>query len=448
MSVLWSVLALELVGTGSVSAICGGPEGTLRGDLDGIIVTADGEHLAIESLESAVESPTVDPAPVALGYDTAGVAYELLLNDGGWSLRRQGAEVPLKLPTWLRPATPLRVLGQAVSRVWLGGQDLIVVVDVETGMVSAARLGHPLLRPIPLQIGEAAELIVGAELVRCATPQRCESVGRFSGPVSAAVVDDGFIVLAMGGREPGLFRASVMTPLVVFRLLSGDVLALCGGREPPTWALMHRAADLVWVAASPDTPAVRLLNSAELMTAAFLETPTVDVEVGRRLLDRARVERWPALLTLALTFARDTRPTMRALAASVLADQDPSKALAALWILSRDSDVEVRLAALESSRARCERARQPSCQRTLIWFIGDADLDVSFGARDGLLQDDPALAFAGAPLAYRRDAVATLASQAERHGFEVARRGLELLAQDADAAVRDGARRALEAVTP
>jgi len=150
----------------------------------------------------------------------------------------------------------------------------------------------------------------------------------------------------------------------------------------------------------------------------------------------------------AASMARDKSPEVRAAAAPLLADSDTSVALAELWLLSRDADTDVRLAALDAVRRHCASERRLRCRQLFVWFLADADPEVSFGARDLLLDVDPDLALAGAPFAYRRDAVATLVSRAERHGFAAYLRGLELLTEDTDALVRESARQALDAVTP
>ena len=442
---------LVLLAGGEPMALCIGADGAFRLTADGVSVTAQGEELQIESVALQAEGAGAEaaaPAELALGYDAAGGAYELVLQEDAWSLHRQGGDTPLKLPFWLKPSTRLKVLGQSPGHVWLGGVDLLAVVDAEAGTVTAARLGRPRQTPIPLVVGELADLLVGGDVLRCSGPGRCELVGRLPGPVSAAVVGDQAVVMAVGGREPGLYRAPADRPLSGSRIYGGEVVALCGGRESPAWALVRRDGESVVVAVSPDTPALRLLSTSELMTVAFLETALVDAEIGVQLLVRARSQRWPGLLELALQALRDRRPAMRAAAAVALAGESSSRALAGLWLASRDADPEVRLAAMEASRARCAETRQAGCRRTLVWFVGDSDTEVSYGARDGLLLEDPALALDGAPLAYRREAVGLLVSRAERHGFAIARRGLELLSQDPDNAVREAARRALESVTP
>jgi hypothetical protein len=447
--VSWAVLLLQLsvFPNGELTAICVAAEGELRATADGVSVTAQGDALRIESVPLTTEPGGAEetaPTELALGYDAAGMAFALVLGDSGWSLRRQGGDVPLRLPLWLKPSLRPKVLGISPSRIWLAGPDLLALVDVGAGTVAAARLGRPRQTPIPLAVADVADLFVGSELLRCSAPGRCELLGRLPGPVSAAVVGEEAVVIAVSGHEPGLYRVAVRTPLVSFRIYSGDVVALCGGRELPAWALVRREGESVFVVVSPDTPAIRLLATAEVLSLAYLAAPFVDVDIGVGLLARARAERWPALLELSLVALRDRRPAMRAAAAAVLAAEPSSRGLAGLWLASRDPEVEVRLAAMAATRTGCAGARSGSCRRELVWFLQDVDSEVSFGARDGLLSEDPALALDGAPLAYRQLAVANLVSRAERQGLAVAQRGLELLSQDADGAVREAARRALE----
>lgn len=141
-------------------------------------------------------------------------------------------------------------------------------------------------------------------------------------------------------------------------------------------------------------------------------------------------------------------PATRLLAADRVALLSSARAAAALVLLAGDPVVEVRVAALEASAARCRRGEGAPCTMVLARFVEDGADEVSWLARDLLLPYDARSALTGASPAYKVDAISSLAVLAERGERAAAIGALELLALDLDAEVSERARNALAQVQP
>ncbi|MBI5507170.1 MAG: hypothetical protein HY903_00325 [Deltaproteobacteria bacterium] len=446
---VWLALA-ALSPPPEVIAGCSGEGGGLRAVVRGVAVAAVGERLLLgqDELRLEVSPDETGSTPLAAGRDRAGDALAIVADNGGWTLRLKDGDVPLSLPPMLRPTPRLVLLGQSVRRVWWGGDDLLVMADLESRTVKAARLWRARGVPFAMRVGDEAEVAVGAEVLRCTEPRRCERRGRLSGPVTAVAGGDRGLLVALGGREPGVYRMTGDAAETSVPLVRGEVVALCGGDGGVQWAVMARGEDWRFVAASGATPAVRILSVPEVLAAAFLETPVPDLTMSVRILEMAAGEQWAQGSAIGRAALADRRPAVRAAAAPLFAARDTSAAVSALWLLGHDADVDVRAAALGVATDHCAPRTRAPCWAVLVWFFDDPDREVDADARDAVLAEDPVRALAGAAVGYRRQAVATLLSRAERHGGRNIRRGLEILAKDADSGVREAAERALELVTP
>ena len=141
-------------------------------------------------------------------------------------------------------------------------------------------------------------------------------------------------------------------------------------------------------------------------------------------------------------------PAVRLVAADSVQLLSPARAAAALWLLGEDPTVDVRVAALEASAARCQRGEGAECVRVLSRFVIDVDDEVSWLARDRLLAIDVDAALFGAPVAYKVEAIATLGVMAERASSPQALHALEDLALDVDPEVSERAHAAIARIQP
>ena len=83
------------------------------------------------------------------------------------------------------------------------------------------------------------------------------------------------------------------------------------------------------------------------------------------------------------------------------------------------------------------------CRAVLAAFVNDPDDEVSWTARDLLLDEDPWAALDGAPAPYRLEAVSRLSSRLAMSGSPEVRAVLERLTADADPSVRAAAQMAV-----
>jgi hypothetical protein len=297
--------------------------------------------------------------------------------------------------------------------------------------------------PLPITIGHSADIVAGRDALTCETPDTCVKLARLAGPVAAVVADDSGALLAVSGGKGGLYRAAPGRIDEATRLVAGTVEVLCEEGAGNAWALVRDGNEARVVAAATATPALRLLEPREVLVQGVVEPEAPDVEVAQRVLALAAENEWPELERLALALSDDARPAVRRSAAAVLGGVRSTRATAALWLLGHDPDPDVRLDALYASIRRCNEDPSLTCTQVLGSFLSDRATDVSWTARDVMLEEDPRTALHRAPSAYKLDAIAGLVARLQRDGALSARRALELLAADQDPKVRNAARMAL-----
>ncbi|OGQ79523.1 MAG: hypothetical protein A2289_05665 [Deltaproteobacteria bacterium RIFOXYA12_FULL_58_15] len=410
----------------------------------GLLVQMDGIGVEVGSRQVQLLAgvPVVDATGAALQIiagNTDSGQFELLVSDK-WQLRRGDESKTLEIPGIVGKSGQVKILGGHGQYIWLACHGALVRIDVDTGNIESARLRRCGLAKA-LHIGAEARIVLGDEVLQCAAPKQCESVGHL--PITPEHIVSGPSGILFGGSA-GLFRSPSSHPTVAVQVAKGEVRALCGDPKGTAWALVESGNEEFFVAASTEVPAARMFIADELVGAGM----NVGTETGVALevLRRTAEARWSSLTHMALAAVTDSRVDVRERVAQILPELQGSQVAAAIWLLGHDVSARVRVEALHASRARCLVRGAVGCTSALSAFVNDGDPEVGWTARDWLLEHDPEVALADAPVSYKLDAITILVSRLQRHGERLAERGLEILAADSDVEVRAAASLALAGI--
>lgn len=138
-------------------------------------------------------------------------------------------------------------------------------------------------------------------------------------------------------------------------------------------------------------------------------------------------------------------PTVRSQLAARLGAFTPAQA-AAWWWLLHDPDTNVREHALVRLGALCEAGGEVACA-SLATGLQEADRDLRWLARDGLVLRQPKRALRGASRDYKLDLLARLAVEVERRG-PLMPRALQIMWHDTDPEVQAVAQTLVNLTTP
>ncbi|MEL6545860.1 MAG: hypothetical protein AAFQ82_14620, partial [Myxococcota bacterium] len=311
----------------------------------------------------------------------------------------------------------------------------------DRALVSAARLGRKTLEWIYVGAGERARFIEGNRLLECDPNQRCTEILRLEGAVAhVAPHRDGLLLSTESGlsrlaTEPGteLEPKAEVSPMV-----EGETLALCSAPDrTSSWAALRHAGALKLIRIEKEPVHYTLV---ELLRRSL---PTASADAAEAWADALVDSQWPDRRALATEFSESKSPSLRKVAALLWGAEAGNPALARLWLLGHDDDLEVRVSAVHASASWCRGDAKMPCRAVLTAFVNDPDDEVAWTARDLLLDEDPWAALDGAPAPYRLEAVSLLSSRLAMSGSPQIRTVLERLSADADPLVRAAAQMAV-----
>ncbi len=330
----------------------------------------------------------------------------------------------------------------ARSLFWESSGVLLRIDDAGVALIDgplAKPMSPPKTKPpttLGVVLGEDTVNFRGQRVERCA-PSGCKTAGKLAAPANEALaLEDGAVLFSVGGSRAGVYLVRVepwQEPTLVF---GGEVLALCPHVSGAS-ALVRVGADAGWVRVRGAGEASALLSFAGAVVAAVQlgPQPLPALERASKLMS-ARQEREAE--AMAALLATDARLEARVLAAGMLAQSKSELAKATLELLVRDAAPEVRREAFAVMAPGFVALGKNAAISKLVAFLGDPDRELSFSARDRLLELDPKRALAGAPRDYKLDLLTKLMARAQRDGLDAIGEVLSLLASDDEAAVREG----------
>lgn len=353
----------------------------------------------------------------------------------------------LDLPRTVRQPAQAEILGCSGGVVWIAAPGIVASLalnDESRGLLDVRRVATDHDLPQLLSLRETLIVAAGAGLFECEPGRGCAELWRLPGRVElAATGEEGWLVGTSGG-EPGLYRGGRGVPL--HRLVPGKVvsLALVGDTA---WAVIDHEGSQAIIAASLRTPAIRAFEPGELLAFAMRESPQwPNADTAAVVLEAALTQQWPLLEDLALRAADESRAALRCVAARMLAEVRSARGVAALWLLARDPDRDVRAAALQSAGAQCEPEPR-ICVSLLSRFSDDPEPELAWPARDQMVRLDAGAGLRGAPSEYKLDLLSRLTLRIERQG-PLLPPELVLLSRDDDPQVRALAETIIDHVSP
>ncbi|MEO0814657.1 MAG: hypothetical protein AAFY60_17480, partial [Myxococcota bacterium] len=277
-----------------------------------------------------------------------GTERRLLIGADGWRLVDEtGAEVrTLRVPTGFRKGVPPLLLGIEGPYAWFVSPTHLARVDLaaDRALVSAARLGRKTLEWIYVGAGERARFIEGNRLLECDPNQRCTEILRLEGAVAhVAPHRDGLLLSTESGlsrlaTEPGteLEPKAEVSPMV-----EGETLALCSAPDrTSSWAALRHAGALKLIRIEKEPVHYTLV---ELLRRSL---PTASADAAEAWADALVDSQWPDRRALATEFSESKSPSLRKVAALLWGAEAGNPALARLWLLGHDDDLEVRVSAV------------------------------------------------------------------------------------------------------
>ncbi len=378
-----------------------------------------------------------------------GTERRLRIDGEGWKLLDGdgGLVKNLRVPNGFRRGVPPLLLGLGGRYAWFASSTHLARLDLaaERQFFSSSRLSRKSLEWIFVSAGARARFIDEQRVLDCEPNLRCEERLALAEPVESVATHPTGLLLATPSRvmrlapaqEEPVQDAESSAPAAE-ALVDGRAGAMCG----------ERGSGRVWIAIERDSSLelIRVGESMERFTLIDLlrrALPNANSDAAEAWADALVDAQWPARKSLAEAFSESKSPALRKVAALIWGGEKGNPALARLWLLGHDDDLEVRVSAVHASASWCRADSTMPCRAVLAAFINDPDDEVSWTARDLLLDEDPWAALQGAPVPYRLEAVSRLSSRLSMSGSPKVRSILERLAADADPSVRAAAQMAV-----
>ncbi|MEM6532787.1 MAG: hypothetical protein AAF654_09185 [Myxococcota bacterium] len=377
------------------------------------------------------------------GQTTGGIEFRqsdgelrrLVIDGSGWRLL-DGYDELLKnfrVPNGFRRGVAPLLLGVAGPYAWFASSSHIVRIDLgaDRGHLRSGRIGRKALGWIFVAAGETARVIAEDKLLSCEPNLRCQEELQLGSPAKQIAHTSSGLLVA---TDSSLLRVDGLEVTTVF---SKSPTALCAFSGGTAWVAIPGKAPLDLYTVNEETESHPL---PDLLLGAL---PKASPEAALAWADVLVDFEWPNRRGLAETFSDAESSTLRRVAALLWRGEPGNAALARLWLLGHDRDRYVRETAVHSSREWCRRDEKMPCRAVLAAFVNDREREVSWTARDLLLDEDPWTALEGAPVDYRLEAVSKLSSRWAKRGEAEVREVLERLSADADPSVRAAAQMAI-----
>ncbi|MEL7305239.1 MAG: hypothetical protein AAFZ38_05910 [Myxococcota bacterium] len=370
-----------------------------------------------------------------------GTVGQLSIDANGWRLTFGGESRALKLPSGFRRGVPPLLLGVEGRHAWFVSPTHIARVDIASpkANTSVGRLNRRVLEWIFVAAGEKALFVDGRRVLSCEPNLRCREVGSLASPAEQ-VIDShvGHLMATSDAVIKMILDEESDTQFQLEEVVKGRADAICAAHNHAWIALKDgesfRVVRLQGEKAPKSYKVVDLLEKAMPSSGANAAEAWADALVDAR---------WPGRKQLGLAFADSKSSSLRKVAALIWGGEPGNASLARLWLLGHDQDLEVRISAVHASSNWCRRDTKMPCRAVLAAFINDPNNEVSWTARDLLLEDDPWAALEGAPASYRLEAVSRLSSRWAMRGEPRVLEVLERLSADADPSVRAAAQMAV-----
>ena len=254
-------------------------------------------------------------------------------------------------------------------------------------------------------------------------------------------------IVALEGRRAGLYRVPRDPALPLERLLRAEIHQLCRGDDDELWVLAYRESEPRVLVATPHSPAVAILTLSDLLARTLDAAPLPSPRSLALVLEVLAAESQKRLAVGLRRALNDPRGAVRAAAALFLDRVEGGIGTAAIWLSSRDPEVEVRRAGLAAAERRCTVETEGLCRSLLKMFVDDRDASIAWQSRDLLLDRDLNAALEDASSGYKLDLISRMTGGNKEHGA-LDRRILFRFLRDRDSEVRNHARLVLDRMSP